>query len=385
MNIETREGLFAVMEQIAAEREAARPIVEKLVASGEPVDDIEIPQGWRTAGMVMELCDFAFSRLENDPLQSLAFAQLALTIAGNLGDDLYPSTLRAFVEGRAWKEVGYANRYRDAFDVGIRAFTRSEAAFANDSALSDEEAGARFAGACVLFIAGRYKESAELNGSAISVFRDFGNALGVTKCDVLDAMLDYFSGEIDAARQKFEAALSVLKNLDDLHTLATVYNGLGVVYRTLGRTDDAIIAHKRAREIFVALEMPSEVGRCDWGLGIVLLESGNAAKALPVLNRIRADFIRRHMPERAGEVGLCIVDGFVALGQIDRARALTEQVLKEFVNANLSRFAITALAYLRDLLQTTDDPAAAIRHVRLYVEKLKTEPARLFLPLDEEK
>src|SRR5881397_4422373 len=48
--LETKEQLFEVMEQIAAEREAARPIVENLLSSGEPVDDIEIPGAWRTAG-----------------------------------------------------------------------------------------------------------------------------------------------------------------------------------------------------------------------------------------------------------------------------------------------------------------------------------------------
>src|SRR5436190_361128 len=43
--LETREELFAVMEQIAEERECARPIVRELVARGRSIDDIEIPEG----------------------------------------------------------------------------------------------------------------------------------------------------------------------------------------------------------------------------------------------------------------------------------------------------------------------------------------------------
>src|SRR5436190_4810726 len=76
MNIETKEGLFALMEQIAEEREAARPIVERLVTSGEPLEDIETPEGWRTAGMVLELCERATAKNESDPRLSLVLAQI---------------------------------------------------------------------------------------------------------------------------------------------------------------------------------------------------------------------------------------------------------------------------------------------------------------------
>src|ERR1700737_1483056 len=74
--LETREGLFAVMEQIASEREAAREIVQQLLSSNAPLDDIDIPEGWRTAGMVMELAELAFSGLEADPQQSLSLSLL---------------------------------------------------------------------------------------------------------------------------------------------------------------------------------------------------------------------------------------------------------------------------------------------------------------------
>jgi len=385
MNIETREGLFAVMEQIAEEREAARPIVEKLVASGEPIDDIEIPEGWRTAGMVMELCDFAFSRLENDPLQSLAFAQLALAIAGNLGDDLYPSTLRAFVEGRAWKEVGYANRYLDAFDVAIRACKEAESSFSSDPALVYEEALARFVRSGVLFRAEKYVEAGALNSTTIDVFRAIGDLRRQTGCEVMDASIDLQRGHFDLARTKLEVSLKTLRVSDDLHTLGVVYNNLAHAYLGSGRLSDAVVSLEHAKEIFSGLDMPGEVNRADWGLALVLFENGEPKKALPLLRRLREDYARRHMPGSAGEIGLFIVDVLVASGDVEAAKALTAQVLKEFIDARLSTHAISALAYLRDLLQTTNDPRRAVRHVRTYVEKLKTEPARLFLPLDEKK
>jgi len=383
MNIETREGLFAVMEQVASEREAARPIVEKLVASGEPVDDIEIPEGWRTAGMVMELCDFAFSRLENDPLQSLAFAQLALAIAGNVGEELYPSTLRAYLKGRAWKEMGFANRYLDGFDAAIRACKEAERSFSSNPALVYEEALARFTRAGALFRAEKYEEAGALTSTTIDIFREIGDLRRQITCDVMDASIQLARGHFNFARAKLEATLQTLRVSDDLHTLGLVQNNLAHAYLGLGRLSDAVMSLERAKEIFSALDMPGEVNRADWGLALVLFENGEPTKALPLLRRLRDDYARRHMPGAAGEIGLFIVDVLIASGDVETAKALTTQVLKEFIDANLSTYAISALAYLRDLLETTNDPEKAVRHVRSYVEKLKTEPARLFLPLDE--
>jgi len=382
MNIETREGLFAVMEQIAAEREAARPIVEKLVASGEPVDDIEIPEGWRTAGMVMELCDFAFSRLENDPLQSLAFAQLALTIAGNLGDDLYPSTLRAFVEGRAWKEVGYGNRYLNTYDAASSAHKTSEAVFSSDGALAYDEAVAGFLRAGIFFFTARYDEAIALNATCSDVFRDFGDQRREVRCGVLRGMVSLVLGDSETARIQLETAVRSSQALDDPHTLGVTYNALARAYLLLNRTSDAVVALERAKEIFTALDMPSDINRADWGLALILMEA-DPLKAYSILSRLRDDYLHRHMPENAGEVGLCMVDALVATEQIKAARILTAQVLKEFVDANLDKYAISALAYLRDILQTTTDPRAAVQHVRSYVERLRTQPALLFLPHDE--
>jgi hypothetical protein len=90
------------------------------------------------------------------------------------------------------------------------------------------------------------------------------------------------------------------------------------------------------------------------------------------------------MPEDAGLAGLDVADALIATGQPDRAREIVVQVLAEFTNSNLNAHALTALAYLRDVLHTTKQPNRAVRHVRQYLDQLRAEPARLFLPPSEE-
>ena len=80
-----------------------------------------------------------------------------------------------------------------------------------------------------------------------------------------------------------------------------------------------------------------------------------------------------------------MVDAFVVAGKLESAKELATQVLKEFVDAKLNLYAIRALGYLHDLLDTAANPRAAVRHVRTYVEKLREEPTLLFIPLDEKR
>ena len=51
--------------------------------------------------------------------------------------------------------------------------------------------------------------------------------------------------------------------------------------------------------------------------------------------------------------------------------------------AKLNVPAVTALAYLRDILEVTPQPQRAVRHVREYLDGLRLQPERLFLPLPE--
>ncbi len=202
--LETREELFAVMEQIAEERECARPIVRELVARGRSIDDIEIPEGWRTAGMVLELSEYAYSQLETQPADSLSFALIALAIATGNEMDSYPAPVPVYLEGRAWKEVGYAHRFMCAYDAAIASQKIAERILSLDGSLIHEQAACEFARSGTLFKAERYAEARDLNKRTAEVFRLIDDAHGELKSAVLDA-----STYIRRGLQQSRALLSV--------------------------------------------------------------------------------------------------------------------------------------------------------------------------------
>jgi tetratricopeptide (TPR) repeat protein len=380
----TREDLFDVMEQIAEERIAARPLVQNLLSRGDEVWDEEIPESWRTAGFVQEVTAAADGILETDPSRSLSFAQLALAAASSIPSKTYPPPVQPFIEGRALKQIATAHRYLDKYDAALRGFDAALRAFARERALVHETARGEFGRATVSVISHHDNDVGELLERAAKVFRSFGDEKSVAHCEIVRAFITYRKGDLQAALMKHLDILRRFGDIADPYTLGALCNNVGHFYALLGNTAEAVSALQRGRDIFTELGMPSEVDRADWGLARALLTSGNIEEALPLLYRLRDAYLSRRMPDDAGLIGLHIVDALVALGRRDEALLLTEQVHTEFVNANLNHDAITALAYLRDLLPTSSKPRHVVNHVRSYVERSRKEPARMFIPLDPE-
>jgi tetratricopeptide (TPR) repeat protein len=379
----TKEELFAVMEQIAEEREAARPIVRELAESGRQIDDIEIPEGWRTAGMVVELCEFAYGHLETDPLKCLSFSLLSVAIAAGVHVSRYPNPISSCLAGHSWRHLGWSHRYSNKYDAAHRAFDAARSFFSSAPPLTYELGLLLYAKASILLLELRTTDACDSIAAARQIFSEFGDLRRQNHCDILLGLGRWTVGDLDGAREFFEKALQSTASLDDPYTIGSICNGLGRIYHRLGKTADAVLTLERGREIFAGLDMPSEVTRVNWGIAQVLLGTGDAERALLLLEPIRADFLSRHMPEEAGEVGLHIVDALVATGQLETAKRLATQVLNEFVDAQLNVYAIQALGYLRDLLETTGDPKRVVRHVSSYVEKLDNEPELIFLPIPD--
>jgi tetratricopeptide (TPR) repeat protein len=378
-----RLSLSRTVEKITAEREAASPTVERLrTADMNALWDEELPASWRTAGFVQELTAAAADMLEKDARRSLELAQLAQAISTSIPSHAYPPTVFAQVEGNAWKEIGTAHRYLSEFDAALRAYDAAQRAFERSGALGHDVAIIQLARAVVLSELRKHDEALALIEESTPVFDSFADQRRLTQAALLKGMIHQRRGHLQAARATYEELLAARPS-EDLHTIGATYQNLGQVYADLGDNGTAVTALQHARELFSALEMPAEVVRADWALAKVLLSTGSFMKALPILRRVRGDFLKRQMTTEAGMAALDLAEALIALNQVNEAQLIAEQALNEFRAAKLNERAITALAYLHDLLSTTSKPSSAIRHVRGYLERLEDEPARLFLPLEE--
>src|SRR5437016_4583281 len=157
----------------------------------------------------------------------------------------------------------------------------------------------------------------------------------------------------------------------------TAWKEIGTAHRYLSEYDAALraydaahrsfaaahaLAHHNARQLLNDLGLTAELNRCDWNIARVLLQTAEFGKAATMLQRVRTFFLEKGMQEEAGLAGLDLADASIAIGATDDARVLVFRVLDEFARARLNDRALTALAYLRDVLPTTPQPSHVVRH-----------------------
>ena len=375
-----KDAFLETIARLTAERAAARDIVASLRASDAGVWDWQIPAHWRTAGFVQELTAIASDVLESQPRDSLAYAQLALAIATTIPSGAYPAPVQAQIEGAAWKEIGTAHRYLSEYDAAFRAYDSAHRAYRTVDSLPHDDAVIELARAIVLSDVGRYDEALEVLATVEPVLRGFEDRGRVVKARLLVGTIYWQQQRLEDAREVYRKSLTDVP-FDDLYTRAMLYSNLGQVTAELGDVSNAVVLLNDARQLLVGLEMEAEVARTEWALGRILLQTGEHAKAAAMFEKVRKIFLRKTMVEEAGLTGLDIADALIANDRQSDARAVIESVVAEFVNAGLNQRAITALAYLRDVLPTATNSQRAVRHVRQYLQNLRSEPARLFFPL----
>lgn len=375
----TKEELFALMEQIAEEREAARPVVEKLVSGEEPIDDIEIPEGWRTAGMVLELCERADPIGDVDPVRGLALLQVALLVSTDLR---YSRLASSWLSGQVWAEIGYAQTVQCWYTAAFRALETADRFIADEPALLFYGAKVNLRRAAALALEHRRADAVRLSDEAQELFSQFGDDRRVLSSRLAKAMARSEVGDFREARIDYEALIPEAEALRYTDFLLRLHNNLGVACRELGDFPAAIFHFERARKLSAETGHAVAVRKVDWGLARTLLAQGRFTEAEATLRKLRREFAVHEIVEDAGLVALDLVEILVATNRVAEAFVLTEAVITEFRNANLNHQVLMAVGYLRDLLSTTQPAREAVKHVRAYVEKLKNEPALLFLPLE---
>ena len=379
-----RAELIRVAEQLRDEREAARTAVESIRDRLPLVwADAEFPEAWRTLGVVRELVTAADGLLEQDPVKSRELAQMAVTVAGMIASDRYPAPVFAQAEAEAWRMVGTAHRYLSAFDAALRAFDAAERSLNRAGSFAHERAVLDFARAIAFSAMNRQEDAIRALTNAGKVFEEYGDERRLAQCTVVRGMTHHRRAEYKQARISFEDALRRVRNLDDLHTLAAVHMNLGNTLGHLGELSAAAGHLQQAHDLLVALELPLEIARADLVLARILLRQSEYDKAKPILESVRERFLERAMIEEAGHAALDLVEIHIAHNERPEAIALTETIIGQFTEAGLSNHALTALAYLRDLLRTDAPAHRPIEHVRAYLDQLRKEPARAFLPLPE--
>lgn len=371
----------ATARKLQLERESAAESVDRLLNETPRAEWPRLAENeaLRNSGALERLGKHVASRLERDPQEALALANLATTIAETLPADAYPRVTTAQIRAHAWKDRGQALCYLARYEEALDALARAEAQLEPFGTLAHDRAVVRFVRATTLQSVNRFNESRELLAECRVVFRDHGDARLVLCCGIAEAALLQRLREFRAACDILTPLLAFARENKDRESEARILNNLGFSEASIGQFHLADEHLQRSLDLFNELGKRTEALRAERNYGTLLVKSGAFAEGVRRLRSVRNQLLAATLVEEAGLCGLVIVEALLSRGHGDSAVDLAQAIIGEFTAAQLNERAIAALGLVREAAAARDAAAAeTAARARHYITSLRTQPQREF-------
>jgi tetratricopeptide (TPR) repeat protein len=331
-----------------------------------------------TSGALERLGQEIDKRLDTDPREALAIAELAATIADALAADSYPAIMLAQLRAHAWRDRGQALSYLGRYDDALRALDRSEEQFQKFGTLGHDRAMVRFCRATLLQHVRRFDEARSILDECRQVFQSYGDTKSYVKCTLATGNLLVRAGDYRAAREILEGlALGSNPDYD-----AIVHLALGWCAIHLADPLNALQRFIEAERLFHMLGRAHPTVRAAYGVGSALLHLGRLDEAIMQLHSVRVRFLADQLIEEAGLSGLEIVEAQLLLNRVAEAKPLAARLVQEFSDAGLNRRAVAALAYLNEAIAASSATPDIVRSVHSYIFALRNDPTREFVAIN---
>jgi tetratricopeptide (TPR) repeat protein len=317
-------------------------------------------------------------RLDTDPREALAIAELSTAIADGLPVDAYPAIMLAQLRAHAWKDLGQALSYLGRYDEGLRALDRAEEQLAAYGSLAHDIAILHFCRATLLQHLRRFDEAHALLSDCRHVFRGHRDTQLYVKCTLATGNLLVRKGDYRAAREM----LGTLSVEGHAEYEAIVHLALGWCSIHLSDAADALRRFTEAERLFHLLGRRLPTVRAAYGVGSALLRLGRLDDAIAQLYSVRGKFLAERMIEEAGLCGLEIVEAQLLLHDSAGAKPLAARLVQEFTDAALNRRAVAALAYLNEAIAASSATPDIVRSVHSYIFALRDDPTREFAAIN---
>jgi tetratricopeptide (TPR) repeat protein len=323
----------------------------------------------RSNAALERLSEEVRKRLERTPVEALAIANLASSIAGSLSDE-YPPVVIAQIRSAALRDRANALRYLARLGDAYDSIERAEAELAVFPALAHDRAIVWLVKAMILAQLDRFDEAERTITAARDHFSDVGDSVRRLQAGVIQGNLLARQEKYADARSIFRELLVVAAENRDTETRARVHNNLGYCCTQLNDYRAANVHFSQSIALFTDLGWNAEVARTQRSAGVLFIAKGQKDLGISHLREARRMFRTLGMVEEAGLCALRLMETFVERGQTHEARALATVVIDEFTAAGLDSRAVDAVVNLRASLDVDGASAETVRTVHALVETL---------------
>ena len=376
-----REGaraFAAAAAQLERERESASDIVERQLRA-TPIEEwpglAESP-ALRNNAALEQMSEEVRKRIERKPVEALAIANLATSIAETLPANAYPPALMAQIRSTALRDRANALRYLGRLDEAYDSIETAEARLGEFPGAAHDRAIIWLVKAMIQGQMDLFDESEQMITAASLVFADVNDLPRFFQAGLVYGNLLGRQKRYEDAQRIFGDLLDVARSTGDDKTQARLYNNLGHCAIYLDDYARANIHFSESIARFTDLGLRAEVPRTNLGAALVLIGKGQIDSGLARLEDARRVFIDLGMMGEAGLCALRIIEVLIDRGDTEQARVLTGAVIDEFEAAGLDTRAVQAVAGLQSSIDADGATAETVRTVHEFVQGLATDQAQ---------
>lgn len=356
-------------ERLKNERATAGNVLETLEAT-PPAEwpTLAARPEFQTNAALERLGEEVRRRLDRNPREALALAELATTIADALPATAYPAVTLAQIRAMAWKDRANALRFGGRYDDAFEAIARAEQYLEKHVALGLDRAIVQLVRAFTLIDVGEFQQARALAMTCSSVFLAHGDVTRALQAGEIEGHVLYEEKRYADASTLFMSLLEVARAAEDIEALARLHNNAGYCamqlndFRAANVHFSEAVAKLTDRGEFVAAT------RTQWGAGLVLLGRGQFEQAMQHLHAARESFTRFEMIEEAALCGLSIAENLLSRGAVTDAHTIVSEIAQEFRAASLERRVIEAITTLENETARNDATVDNVRHVYTIIE-----------------
>jgi tetratricopeptide (TPR) repeat protein len=368
--------------------ETAQRLKSERATAGAVIDMVEAtpPAAWpslaaqpefQTNAALERLGDEVRRRLDRNPREALALAELATTIADALPKTAYPAVTLAQIRAMAWKDRANALRFLGRLPETFEALRRAEEILERHVALGLDRAVVDMVKAMTLVDTGQFQEARAIAITCSSVFLAHGDLTRALNAGEIEGHVLYETQQYTDAYTLFKSLIDVARVANDAEAEARCHHNAGYCAVHLNDFKSANIHFSEAMAKLADLGQPVAAVRTQWGAGRVLIGKGQVESGLRHLQAARDAFTRFGIFEEAGLCGLSIAEALLSRGDEKEAQEMVRDIAKQFRESPLERRIIEAVSALEHEMVNNDAPAEALRNVYALIEAAHLEQSRL--------
>jgi tetratricopeptide (TPR) repeat protein len=376
--------LASLAERLAEEDRTAAALLDSLEskpATWWRAGVMKSPHG-RTAGTVRQLLERMRPEVRRAPARALELTSLAVEIANEISLIDYPSDLVISLRADAWRDHAYVLQFVGRFREAASVLAEAERLQRETAVPEYGLARILLVRASILTSTDKHQEAIDCAAEAAKIFLDFGDRQKYASARITQAAMLHECGAMRDALEIWES----IKNedsLDELNRIAVIYN-IGLGYRGIGNTAKAVEHITLAIAEYELVGMTTEAARARWSLANALVSAGKFTASVALFERAWKELESLGMEADAALVALELAETLLVIGDAERVPQICRTLLDRFTRAGMTSRAITALAYLREVVALGKAQPPVIRQVREFLRDLPSQGRpTLSLPLHE--